>query len=273
MAKYNPPPLTQSDLSNFVSESSDFAFEMSTLALLRSLDLDADHASTYVDPLTSRLRSYDIRARWNDEGKSIRFSVECKHLRNTAPLLIHATPRLEAEAFHTIIIRYRSGAMPIHDEHAWSTVYEPGGAVGRQTDQPTKDKDGFRSIDAATYDKWLQAVNGCSGLLEEMVRTPLYKKPEVCAIVPILVVPQDTLWQLDYDSAGTVTKPVRSIERTTLILRHACRVSTPFVSVNYNISHLEIVTLPALRQRIKNLIGAGGLLSDTQSLLDSHTYV
>ncbi len=48
-------------------------------------------------------------------------------------------------------------------------VYEIGRAVGRQTDRPSRtDKGDFRSSDGATYDKWLQAVNGCVDFVREM---------------------------------------------------------------------------------------------------------
>jgi hypothetical protein len=244
---------------------------MGSLAILRSLNLESEHAAAYVDPVTNRIRSYDIRSRWFDRNRSIRFAVECKNLTNTAPLVIHATPRLESEAYHTVIARYRIGGMLFQTPHKRGNVYAVGDPVGRQLDQPMKDHSGdFKSSDAPTYEKWLQAVNGCFDLLKELVGSPA-REPEVCALVPLLVVPAETLWQVDYDENGAVKCQVRLVERASLILRHKWSAGTSHGPVTYDISHLEIVTLPALSQRLTNLVGSGGLLADTEHLLRDHS--
>lgn len=271
MPKRTSHPLSKSDLVQFLSQGSDFAFEMASLALLRSLDLESEHAAAYVDPITNRIRSYDIRSRWVAKNRSVRFAVECKNLTNTAPLVIHATPRLESEAYHTVITRYRLGGMLFQTPHERQNVYGSGEPVGRQLDQPTKDGSGeFKSSDAPTYEKWLQAVNGCFDLLKGLLASPV-REPEACALIPLLVVPAETLWQVDYDGDGSVSCEVRMVERATLILRHKWSSGTSYGPVTYDISHLEIVTLPALGQRLRNLLGSGGLLADTDSLLRFNT--
>jgi hypothetical protein len=37
--------------------------------------------------------------------------------------------------------------------------------------------------------------------------------------------------------------------------------------MNYDVSHLEIVTLPALAQRVKNLVNEGGAFADAAALI------
>lgn len=108
MPKRPATPLAQHDLALFLSQGSDFALEMAALEVLRSLGLDTEHAAVYVDPITSRIRAYDIRARWIQERRSIRLAVECKNLQRTAPLLVHATPRLQSEAYHRRVSLDRS---------------------------------------------------------------------------------------------------------------------------------------------------------------------
>jgi len=258
-----PAPLSNSDLSEFLSQSSDFALEMATLNELRALGLSCEHAATYIDPITKKIRAYDIRGRWTGPNRVIRFAVECKNLRRAAPLLVHATPRAQAEAYHTVIARQRTGMSQVPSRR--SNIYRVGEAVGRQTDQPTRDDRGdFKSSDTSTFDKWLQAVNGCSDLLKETANAPLLAS-EVCAIVPILVVPTDTLWQVDYHEDGSIAQPVRLVNKSTLILRSEWSVHLGLHWLTYDISHLEIITLAALHQRVKNLVGA--LLADTDAPL------
>lgn len=267
MSRKNTSPLSQQDLLDFLRKDSDFGFEMATLNVLRLVGLDAEHAAVYVDPVTNRIRSYDMRARWTAEGRSLRFAVECKNLRSHAPLLIHATPRLESEAYHTVVVRKRTNGGLFQTTYRNEGVYHPAEVVGRQTDQPTRENSGeFKSSDGATYEKWLQAVNGCFDLVRELATTPL-RDAQACAVVPVLVVPEGTLWQVDYDMHGSVTKAVREVERATLILRHCWGVPTQFGQLTYDISHLEIITLPALHQRLKNLMEAGGLLTDAENLI------
>ena len=263
MASNPSNPLTASDLTDFIAAESAFALEMAALQALRTLGFDAEHAAAYVDPVTTKIRAYDIRARLVNAARSFRLAVECKNLQRTSPLLVHATPRLPTEAYHTVVKHYRIGDHPFsRADKLRSKVYEAGVSVGRQTDQPTKDDKGkFKSSDGPTYEKWLQAVNGCLDLVQELAAAS-HSETHFGVIVPFLVVPVNTLWQVDYDDDGTVVTQVRQVERATLILRHSWTAQISFSPLKYDISHLEIVALPALSQRVKDLTEAGGLLSD-----------
>ena len=140
---------------------------MAALAELRSLGFDATHAATYVDPATSKMRAYDIRARWFGAGRSIRLAVECKNLKPSAPLLVHATPRAMSESFVSVVARYRIGGSLFQDLHAQPNVYEADEPVAdRWIDREGNGR--FKSTDSATYDKWFQAVNGCYDLVKEL---------------------------------------------------------------------------------------------------------
>lgn len=260
-------PLTPQELAEFLT-GSDFGLEMAALNVIRSLGIEAEHAAVYTDPVTGKLRAYDIRARWNQALRWIRFAVECKNLSAGSPLLVHATPRLESEAYHTVVARYRVGPIAGYQPSRRENVYAMGDPVGRQTDQPAKNERGeFKSSDSATFDKWLQAVNGCLDLVREISDGPL-PAPQAHAVIPILVVPEGTLWQIDYGIDGEITAQVRQVERSTLILRHKWVVQTFYGDLSYDISHLEIITLSALHQRLKNLIDDGGLLAGAEALME-----
>lgn len=264
------PPLTELDLAAFLATNSDFGFEMATLRVVRSLGLLAEHAAVYTDPVTNKLRAYDIRARGDYGVRQFRFAIESKNLNPASPLLVRATPRLESEAYHTVVARYWVGGMASYSALKRSNVYQAGRPVGRQTDQPSRsDKGDFRSSDSATYDKWLQAVNGCVDLPRELTKSPLPRADgQAWAIVPFLVVPEGTVWQVEYDAGGAVSAVVHLVDETTLILRHPWTTHTGYGEVSYDISHLEIVTLPRLHRRLKNLIEAGGLLSDAEEFVE-----
>jgi hypothetical protein len=62
MAKLKKDEMTAEDLAEFVRTNSDFAFEMRVLAQLRTDGFDCSHSGTYRDPVTDKIRQFDIRA-------------------------------------------------------------------------------------------------------------------------------------------------------------------------------------------------------------------
>jgi hypothetical protein len=61
-SKLQSSPITASDLKEFVDNNSDFDSEMTVLAGLRSLDFECEHSGTYQDPVSDKIRQFDIRA-------------------------------------------------------------------------------------------------------------------------------------------------------------------------------------------------------------------
>lgn len=260
-------PLTEVDVSQFVSQEANFAFEMAALSAVRDAGFDAEHAASYKDPVTGKLRAFDIRARWSGDSRSLRFAVECKNLRAHAPLLVHATPRTAQEATHNVVARYKISTSFFQDVLPHQGVYQPGDFVGRQTDQPMKDATGdFKSQDAETYDKWIQTVNGCQDLVRELVNAP-FGKPELCAVVPILAVPDGMLWQVDYDERGAVVAPARKVESSTLILRQYWSADSLYKPIHYGLSHVEILTLSKLGARMGELCSPAGMCAGASDQL------
>lgn len=55
MAKLKKDPITEQDLTDFVSADSDFGFEMRVLKRLRADGFDCSHSGTYRDPVTDKI--------------------------------------------------------------------------------------------------------------------------------------------------------------------------------------------------------------------------
>src|SRR5260370_37168803 len=92
-------PITERDLEAFVASDSDFAFEMKVLAQLRSLEFDCEHSGTYQDPVSDKIRQFDIRAKKKKGDYLLALAVECKNVRPSSPLLLSAVPRTATESF------------------------------------------------------------------------------------------------------------------------------------------------------------------------------
>lgn len=272
MKRKDAPPLTPEDLAEFVAQKSDFRFEMDVLRQLRTEGFDANHAATYVDPLSNKIRAYDFRARWSSGSLVLRLAVECKNLSASSPVLVYATPREEVESFHSLVKRTQSGGIRFNSAHLMNgaqSAYKSGLPVGRQIEQPIKEGGGFKASDAQTFDKWMQAVNGCADLIKQTV-ADAHGYPSLQGIVPMLVVPDGCLWQVEFDSDGVLTCPPCEATTAQLILRHTWTAQTSMGPVNYDVSHLEIVCISAIARRLAELRGQGGLFVGAETILEGH---
>jgi hypothetical protein len=271
-SKLQSSPITASDLKEFVDNNSDFDSEMTVLAGLRSLDFECEHSGTYQDPVSDKIRQFDIRAfKWQGIC-TLALAVECKNLRPNHPLLLSAVPRTVTESVHDLLtVRKQVGsAYPrVETMKGTRSAYGAGDLVGKKTDQVGRSESSKElfSDDGDTFDKLNQAVNSC----RDLVRTlrsggdiPLL----VRAIVPVLVIPDGVLWQVDYDENGKMVTAPRSVSRTTLYLGHSWKIVGDDITVlpiTYNLSHIEIVTLSALPNAVTAWMGPTGFFPATRA--------
>lgn len=262
MPKLKSTPVTDRDLADFVASDSDFGFEMEVLTRLRILGFACSHSGTYRDPVSDKMRQFDIRASLDRDESTLALAVECKNIRANNPLLISSVPRTDAEAFHDLFM-YRAGPLypisSIHVATGTNSAYRPGAMVGKKTDQVGReDASGeLVSNDEATFDKLSQAVNSCHDLIGAQATkvSPPFRR----AIVPVLVIPTGLLWQVDYDADGLLVTPPRQVAKATLFLNHTWTVPTQFEVLSYRLSHLEVVTLDTLAETTEGWFGSNGL--------------
>src|SRR5260370_14741417 len=77
---------------------------MRVLSEFTRLGFECAHSGTYQDPVTQRVRQYDIRAIKKRNACDLTLAVECKNVRENYPMLVTAVPRRRTEAFHEVII-------------------------------------------------------------------------------------------------------------------------------------------------------------------------
>jgi hypothetical protein len=264
MAKLKPDPITAKQLEDFVANDSDFAFEMKVLAQLRNLEFDCKHSGTYQDPVSDKIRQFDIRAEKKKGKYLLALEVECKNLRTNYPLLLSAVPRTATESFHEVIVFQAHQTVPSARVDTFTgdrSAYRRREMVGKKTDQVALDtSDAFVSDDSATFEKLNQAVNSCKDLVQDLVFRS--EGPYIRAILPVLVAPTGLLWQVDYADDGTILTPPRKVDTATLFLNHSWTVDRGLDGpLSYRLSHIEIITLDALPNALKTLTGSAGLFS------------
>jgi hypothetical protein len=253
-----PGTITPREIEDFVKSSSDFAFEMRVLSRLNNLGFVCMHSGTYQDPVKNVFRQFDIRAvQVRKENFKLSLAVECKNFR--APLLISAVGRAEKESF---LDRVRFVPDQLHTalrvERYTGTLYKTALWVGKQSEQLRRQQQSgeLTSNDEETFGKLNQAVNSCVDLLQESVNP---EPPFLRVILPVLVVPKDALWQVDYAADGTTIRGPRQVERSNLFLDRALSITAPYLGtkLSYRLSHLEIVTFDALPDAIDEYFAQG----------------
>ncbi|MGF6292508.1 hypothetical protein QFZ98_004369 [Paraburkholderia youngii] len=251
MAKLSDSPIEASDISEYLNTRDDFALELRSLQKAYEAGFSASHGGTYDDPVTGKSRQYDLRASISKSNDVIRLAIECKSLQKNFPLVISRIPRTQNESFFERLDgrpNYLPQALQIPRVRETS-LYPVGEGVGKSTVQIGRlpaPGNGWSASDAETHDKWSQAIASAYDMarsiakqLSAQVKTHLKN-----AILPVLVVSNETLWVVDYDATGGVSVGPQRVHETQLYVGRGNKLN----GHDFAISHLHICTEEGLRQ-------------------------
>lgn len=229
MPIFKQDPITGADLSEYLAQD-DFQFEMDILQICKEYGYSC-HGGTYTDPLLNKDRQYDILFQVSNGCRVVQAAIECKHLKDWYPLLVSRTVRQEQESFHELVISHcefghvsetdpldSPARKPLILRLAGSdTFYRRTDFVGKSMKRVGRDKankDALYARDDEVFDKWLQAVHS----MHEIVNTSEYDfrvcgvKATATYVIPILVIPDGTLWVADYGTNGALLGEPMKVE-------------------------------------------------------------
>jgi hypothetical protein len=264
MPRLDTTPITQQDIKDYLaSTGDDFRLELEVYNICKTFNFEASHGGTYQDPVTKKTRQYDIRAsrvREQDRFK-VQLAIECKCLKPYFPLLVYQTPKAENENYHEIVFSYEPPDPSLHtiptaqnERFAGKySVYRDVKFVGKSTVQigKTEQKKEFTGDDSEVFDKWSQALSSADDLISQSAhfREEYKTKWFFAATVPILVVPDNTLWTADFSEDGVqVGAPKQADEAIIYIGKDYWHPG----SISYTISYLHIYTLKAFKKFIRS---------------------
>lgn len=280
-------PVDLTVLQEYLADESDFAFELRCLNLLKTLGLDCQHSGFYVDGVTRKPRQFDLRVHHATDDMHIRCAVECKHLQHNFPLLVLCVPRSAEESYHHII--WASGPStndPVQQEAAdWSRnplgpyltqivlsdprgsvqqvrvspspVYPVGGPIAKCCAQVGRSQDSsIVASDADVFEKWSQALASVQDLADDsaFVAAKQRRDAMLSIVVPIMTVPDGTLWEVMFDNDGNQTSKPQLTDRCSFFVERSYRAGDLQMSTGYTVSHLEFVTMTGLKRLIEELI-------------------
>jgi len=187
-------------------------------------------------------------------ARSISMAIECKSLQKSCPLLVSRIPRHPNESFHfRVYVQHRDGhhfPNVVRSDSA-RVFYAADEMVGKSLAQVGKTVNGsWTDSDADLHDKWTQALNSSVELFEAEMRLPFHEVA-FAAVVPCLVVSDDTLWTVDYESDGSIKGPPEPADEVTYFVGRAYSTFNPVAE--FTISHLHIFTERGMRNRLTEL--------------------
>ena len=274
-----PKVITATDMADYLATESDFAFEIRVIKQLRSLSFRVQHGGTYKDEVTGKPRQFDIRAVLADARRVIRMAVECKNLKKTFPMLVSCLPRSKDEAVYFVglsidkkvfdfsgpkaavstassFARAIGPSVIVHGLSGKNGLYSEKEPVGKTVAQVERLTDGKFSVnDAEVYQKWAQALSSASDLV---YRLPFDGDDSglhatfVC-VIPVLVVPDDTLWMCAFDFHGNRTVDPVQCKRVPIYIDKDCVYHDGVGKGNYPLTHLEVVTFSGLTDLVARL--------------------
>lgn len=211
-----------------------------------------------------------------DDTYCVQLAVECKNIFPGAPLVVSGTARNELEAYHEIIASFHGtyGENQIETRHgagsktlrvrrsAWYPATEfVGKSVGKM--KPPKDKkyagplSGYvLTNDSEVYDPWSQAVANAAALAKRAMHVASRQRsPSVFTVtLPIVVIPDETLWQLQYDEQGAYRGDAQAAQSCPVYRDQSFALETQEdFAQSWRCSHFEFRTISGLRELIKKL--------------------
>lgn len=269
MANLLDNPITESDLEEYLNGYSDFSFELQVLNKFIGFGFTCNHSGTYDDPITNKSREFDIRALISIGSMRLCLSVECKNLRNNFPLITHCLQRKRSESYNEILCTYdpdklpeNKGLLPSQQNFSRSirlkptnTIYPPREYVAKSTDQVGRKQQDklITSTDSGVFEKISQSINSAYDFVLEAQSLEVTNHSYFSLIFPVLVVPDNTLWQVKYDDQGNRQEKPELTKRISYFIGKEW--STGGIdSITYSMSHLEIVTFSELENFVRNYL-------------------
>lgn len=276
MPKLKDDKITKPDLEDYLKQKSDFSFEMQILKLIKDEGFECEHGGSYEDPVTNKFREFDIRAKYSPSIPRYRpnrinfhLAIEAKNLQPNFPLLISSVPRPKEESFHQIIIsKHKSGpysenfgskkyGQVINIDSVFS-FYQTGEFVGKSSTQVGRREhdDELTANDSEVYDKWSQAVNSSFDLAQNSFLYSSRNENHITAsvILPILVVPNNTLWEVKYNTDGSQKSEPELVDKSSYYLDKKYEIGIRKGITNFSISHLEILTFGGFKKFIQDFV-------------------
>ena len=251
--------ITGNDVKAAIAGNDTYAFELKVAALFKKHGGNFRHGWYYVDPIEEKSRQFDLRAdMFNNRGtRCLRFAVECKNLATGHPLVVSGTTRTYEEAFHHFILSgpHRGGFAAGANTRG---IYSQYSFVGKNLIRLNPKGNGLevkRDEETDIYKRWSQALASAVEMCVSAINLGSEQVMEIePAVVPAVVVPDGTLWEMAYNEDGTLDGEPKETDATTVFVNHKVEL----VARNFwmRLSHVNFWTVSGLDRFLAGLHGS-----------------
>ncbi len=262
-------PLITSEIITALAKEDDFGFELRVGRVLRAFANErVHHAETYTDPRTDKEREFDYQCVIVRESCRLQLAVECKNLFLDSPAVVCGQRRVASESFHDIVFAGQGylageGQRPKHQEGIVSEVIQIRSQsalypiddtancfVGKSVFRPKPDKNrtpeaaaklplnGFTNPkdDKDSYDRWNQAIGSAASMALSALQYDVRNNQSgfnYSVTLPLVVVPNESLWQLEFNDNGEIEKPAIQTRHVAVFRDQSARRSKDYGTAFY----------------------------------------
>jgi len=266
MPKLKTDAITIKDVAEYSKDSADFSFELKVAHAAKEYGMILTHSGIYRDPITNSAREYDIRGEIDAIGTNLKirnlFAIECKNIRANFPLVVHCAKREFARAYQNVVFTPSLENQPnltflrpnqqiaLRDRQGF---YLANNSFGLSIDQVGRAKHGDSIVnnDEFTYSRVSQAINSSYDLIHSAV-VDTGPQDTLSFIYPVVVIPDDRLFVIDYDSSFEPLTPTKK-DMISLYSGHTWNIMHN-TSVDFILSHIDIVTISHLHKYLESVI-------------------
>lgn len=268
--KKDDKPLSSKTLLAAIERDDDFAFEMAVSRCLHGQKaIRIHHGGTYSDPVDGKPRQFDFRCEISDDvtPNRAKFAIEVKNLSSESPLVVSGIGRPMTDSRHQWITS--DGSLGLLNAAVGtcgpeSRVYPAGAFSGKSLGRYGRKSQGdeFAKVsDEEIYRRWSQALASA----HELCATSMWaaagggNKYIRTAILPVVVVPDGTLWKVEYTQDGRRNGFPEQEHLVEFYVNHECVVPHPAsrAPTSFIFTHLHFVTLTGLQTLLSKFGGNG----------------
>lgn len=282
------PEITPDFIRALAAEGDDFGFEMRVLQVLREASsATIEHGGMYQDPVRHEPRQFDFGVEIFNGRRCVQLAVECKNVFAGAPVVVSGSARLPHEATHDIVASahgshrearsLRVGYLSRTLEVRRSQLFTPDAFVGKSIAKLKPPKGGSKpgahnegyvfGNDADVFDPWSQAVAHAVAMARSATDQckKVQNRPAFTITLPIVVVPDGTLWTMNYDEGGNLVGDPQQTHTADIFRGQRFQVidEPPEFRQLLHVSHFQFRTINGLRKLVHQLRAPDAILWET----------